>query len=129
MGNNQMKQHKISLLIIVIGCVMVILGCVLPFYTVNYMGVTASVKYIEVDGIIVCICAIVAAILAFLKLKKVAIVPSAIGLVLTVVELIAAQDAIGALGSLNIGAYLVVLGAIVAVVGSVLAFVWRLSRK
>lgn len=129
MGNNQMKQHTISLLIIVIGCAMVILGCVLPFYSIDYLDVTKSIKYIEGDGIIVCICAIVAAILAFLKLKKAAIVPSGIELVVTVVELLAMQDVLGDLGRLNIGAYLVVLGAIVAVVGSVLAFVWRLSRK
>ena len=55
----------------VLAILLQIISCFIPIYTITFLGMKKDVLYIEGDGIIVCICAVVALIFSsIIKLWK-----------------------------------------------------------
>lgn len=115
-------------LMVIIGSIVAIIGCFMPFYTVSVWGISESVSYTEGDGIMVIILAVAAAVLAVLNLQKFSLIPTAIALVVTLVDIAGANDAAMGYGSAGVGLHVLIIGAILSIVGSVLAFVWKIKR-
>lgn len=113
-GNSSMDPSK---LMILIGSVVAIIGCFLPFASVSMFGVSASVSYMEGDGVIVLVLSIVAIALAFFK-TKLAFIASGLGLIVTLYDSfkIVTEMSFDVLG---LGAYIIIIASIVAIVGSV----------
>lgn len=131
------ERAQICKLLILIGAVVAILGCFLPYYTISAFGFSQSISYVGgngggADGIIVIALAIVAVLAVFVnsqKLKKIAIVPAVVALLITIYDMIQVRDATEGYGSFGIGAYLVLLGMIACVVGYVLSMVWKINSQ
>lgn len=126
-GKNEMNQnvsarlYKTKLMII-IGAIAMCIACFMPFAKVSMLGASASVPYTDGDGIMIIILAIVAVILAVLNLQKFSLVPTIIALIVTLYDVSHISERSERLASPAIGAYLVIIGAIIAVVGGAFAY-------
>lgn len=105
---------KPSMLILLGGNLLAIIGCLLPFVSVSFLGVDMNVSYMEGDGKIVFALCVVSMVLAFVKLKF-AFVPNIIALLVTFVGI--ANTAELSLEFLGIGAYIIVIANVVAILG------------
>lgn len=104
------------------GLALVIIACFLPFAKVSVFGYSQSINYIDGgrDGIIVIIAAIVAGVLVFLKKEKFSVIPSGIAALVTIYDIINVSKVSGGTSlagvSVSIGAILILVGLIVAIV-------------
>ena len=104
------------------GLALVIIACFMPFAKVSVFGISQSINYVDGgrDGIIVIIAAIVAGVLVFLKKEKFSIIPSGIAALVTVYDIINVSKVSGGTSlagvSVSIGAILILVGLIVAIV-------------
>ena len=104
------------------GLALVIIACFMPFAKVSVFGYSQSINYIDGgrDGIIVIIAAIVAGVLVFLKKEKFSIIPSGIAALVTIYDIINVSKVSGGTSlagvSVSIGAILILVGLIVAIV-------------
>ena len=89
-------------------------GTFLPCYSISLFGYTESVSYIEGDGIIVLIAAIVVIILAVFKKEKFAVIPAAVSIICLIV--LGVQIADLGIGNVGFGVYMIWIGSIAAVV-------------
>lgn len=115
----------------IVGSILLIIGTLLPFYTVSFLGIKASVKLIEnTTGKIMLIVGIISLAMIFidfiiskipegkatfllnLRNQKLILIPAAIALILLIVS--ANQDTYG-LGKLAFGFYLLLIGIIALV--------------
>lgn len=105
------------------GCVLMLLGCFLPFakVTVSLFGYSQSqsVKFIDGDGVFVLIAAIVAGVLIYLNKHKLSLIPTAIGAAVTIYDMINVKSVVGdtmGLGKVGFGfgAWIIIIGAVVA---------------
>ncbi len=94
------------------GNILAIIGCFLPF--VSVWGF--SVPFIDGDGKIVVVACIVSIVLAFIK-AKLASIANIIALIVVVVDIANAGDL--ALDLLAIGAYVIIIANIIAIIGSI----------
>ncbi len=97
------------------GCVLMIIGCFLPFATVSALGLSQSVNYIDGDGVFVVIAAVVAAILIYLKKGKLILIPSLISAAFVIYDAASGSSAASsslANVSFGIGFFLIVIGII-----------------
>ncbi len=102
-------------------CVAVVIGCFLPFASVSAFGISQSVNFIEGDGKIVLITAVISGVLLYLqngKYQKYSWISSAIGLFITLYDAANGSKKIGGLLDLHmgIGFTIILLGFIVAIV-------------
>lgn len=111
---NQFNVKEPSILMILGGNVLAIIGCFLPFVSIFGFGVS----YFEGDGKIVAVLCVVGIILALVK-AKIAWVTNVIALIVTFVAIF--RTASMSLELLGIGAYIVVIANIVAIIGSIKA--------
>ena len=108
------------------GLALAIIACFMPFAKVSIFGYSQSINYIDGgrDGIIVIIAAIAAGVLVFLKKEKFSLIPSGIAALVTIYDIINVAKVAGgsSLGgvSISIGAILILVGIIVAIVCPVL---------
>ena len=72
---------------------------------------------------------IVAIIMAALKFYKLTIIPSVINVLIIFYDIINISSVAEGIGKLDIGGILSAFASIVVIAGSVLSFVWKLSRK
>ena len=91
-----------------------IIGCFLPF--ISFLG--ESFPFIEGDGVFVLILCIISIILTFKK-AILAFIPNIIALVITFISIFNVAEF--SLDFLAIGAYIIVIANIVAIVGSLLS--------
>ncbi len=104
------------------GLALVIIACFMPFAKVSVFGYSQSINYIDGgrDGIIVIIAAIVAGVLVFLKKEKFSVIPSGIAALVTIYDIINVSKVSGGTSlagvSVSIGAILILVGLIVAIV-------------
>jgi len=92
--------------IALVGCLLIILGCFLPF--ASAMGI--SIDYATGDGKLVIIAIVVTAILIFLKKEKITLIPSLIAVAIfvnTTINMIQIEEA-----SLALGFYVILIGLI-----------------
>ena len=95
------------------GNVLSIIGCFLPF--VSVFGY--DYPYIKGDGIIVLVLCIVSMVLAFLNKAKISCVANVLALIVTFMGISKLAEI--SLEFLGVGAYLIIIANIVAIVGSV----------
>lgn len=105
---------KPSILMLLGGNVLSIIGCFLPF--VSVFGF--SVAYIEGDGVFVLILCAIGIALTFFK-PKFAFIPNILALLVTFIGISGAADF--SLSILGIGAYLIIIANAVAIAGGVMA--------
>jgi len=121
---NKAQSSGRNKMMVIIGSILGVIGCFLPFATVSLLGFSQSITFMEGDGIIVLILSIVAIVLAVLKLERFSFIPSGIALLVTLYDSMnmasVASESYG-VASMAIGAYVVILAIAVAVVGSILA--------
>ena len=122
------KQKKIVQLLVIIASVVVIVSCFMPFYTVSLLGFSKSVRYIDGDGVISIILAIVAIILVWVKLYKITLIPAAINLIMLLYDISSVSSASEGLGSLAVGGVIAILGSIAVAAGGVMAIIWKLKK-
>jgi len=103
---------KPSMLMLLGGNILSIIGCFLPF--VSMWGFSTS--YIEGDGVIVLVLCAVSIVLAFVK-AKFAFIANAIALIVTFIGV--SQAAEFSLDLLGVGAYVIIIANIVAIIGSI----------
>ena len=107
---------------ITLGAIVVaIIALFLPFYKISFLGFSTSVNLFESGhGKITLVALIVAGVLVFLKKKKFALIPLAISagfIIYNVIDVMRAK-----IGSLGIGAILLIIDAVVAIVLTALKF-------
>ena len=100
---------KVNILLIV-SAVLLALGTLLPCYTVSFFGMSESVSYIQGDGVIVLIAAVISVVLAFVKKEVFAVIPGVVSIAL-LINLCSGMSEFG-MGSYNIGMYLMWIGAV-----------------
>lgn len=127
-GQGTSTKGNQTKLMVLIGSIAAIIGCFMPFYKVSVWGISESVSYIEGDGVIAIILAVAAIVLAVLNLQKFSLIPASIAMIVLIVDISGANDAAMGFGSLSIGAYVLLLGTILSIVGGILAFVWKIKR-
>lgn len=104
------------------GLALAIIACFLPFAKVSVFGYSQTINYIDGgrDGIIVIIAAAVAGVLVFLKKEKFSVIPSGIGAIVTIYDIINVAKVAGGSSfggvSISFGAILILIGLIVAIV-------------
>lgn len=104
------------------GLALAIIACFMPFAKVSVFGYSQTINYIDGgrDGIIVIIAAIVAGVLVFLKKEKFSVIASGIGAIVTIYDIINVAKVAGGSSfggvSISIGAILILVGIIVAIV-------------
>lgn len=112
------------------GAVLMILGCFLPMYEVQFLGFGRSVSYIQGDGVFVIILAILTIVLLLYKKYRITIVPVAITAILIFFSLFQLQSA-GNLSSLyhfGAGLYCMIIALIAQIVSVVEAFRGKWDR-
>lgn len=98
-----------------------LIACFLPFAKVSVFGISQSINYIDGgrDGILVLIAVIVSGVLVFLK-KKFSTIPSGIAALITIYDILNVAKLAGKTSyagvSISIGAILVLIGLIVAII-------------
>lgn len=98
---------------LMLGNIFSIVGCFLPFAQVFFL----SVPYIEGDGMIVLVLNIVGIIITLIK-PKIGFIANVLALVVTAVGV--ANMAELSLELLGVGAYLIIIANVVAIIGSFL---------
>ena len=104
------------------GLALAIIACFMPFAKVSVFGYSQTINYIDGgrDGIIVIIAAAVAGVLVFLKKEKFSVIASGIGAIVTIYDIINVSKVSGGTSlagvSVSIGAILILVGLIVAIV-------------
>lgn len=108
----------------ILGCIMMVVGNFLPFakVTVSLFGFSQSqsVKFIDGHGVAVLIAAIIAGILIYIDKHKLSLIPTGIGAVITIYNMIDVKSIVGetmGIGKIGfgIGAWIIVLGAFLAI--------------
>lgn len=127
-SQNVSAQENKTKLMIIVGAIAMFIGCFMPFAKVSIFGASASVPYTDGDGVIVIILAIIAALLAGFNLQKFSLIPTIIALVVTLYDVAHISENSEGLGSPAIGAYLVIIGAIIAIAGGIFTYVWNVKR-
>ena len=127
-SQNVSAQENKTKLMIIVGAIAMFIGCFMPFAKVSIFGASASVPYTDGDGVIVIILAIIAALLAGFNLQKFSLIPTIIALVVTLYYFAHISENSEGLGSPAIGAYLVIIGAIIAIAGGIFTYVWNVKR-
>lgn len=104
------------------GLALAIIACFFPFAKVSVFGYSQSINYIDGarDGIIVIIAAAVAGVLVYLKKEKFSVIASGIAALVTLYDIINVTKVAGGSSfggvSISIGAILILIGLIVAIV-------------
>lgn len=120
------KVKKYSNYIGVIGCILLLLGNFLEFASLkkSLLGVSQieTLKFIDGDGIIVVICAIVAFALILLKKGKWNYLTAGISAIITIYDMSNVKDKVGILGSIadvkvnyGLGFFAILLGAVLVI--------------
>lgn len=111
---DELKKRP-SMLLILGGNLLTIIGCFLPF--VSLLGM--STNYFAGDGKIVVVLCIAAIVIALFQ-PKFAFIADAVALLITFIAV--SRTASLSLDLLGIGAYIIILATIAAIVGSVMEF-------
>ena len=100
------------------GLALALIGCFMPFAKASVLGFSQTVNYTDGDGILVVIAVIISAVLVFLKKEKFSLIPSGIGALITIYDMINTSRVASGLASvsLGIGAFVVIIGLIVAII-------------
>lgn len=125
----EQTQKNITKLLVIIGSILMFVACFMPFYSVSALGYSESFTYKEGDGVITIILAIIAIVLAVLNLQKFSLIPVMINLVMVVYDLSQVSDASYGMGHTGMGASVLIISTVIALIGGALAFVWKLKRK
>ena len=112
----------------VLAILLQIISCFIPIYTITFLGMKKDVLYIEGDGIIVCICAVVALIFMLLSQQIASTIPSIISCGVFIYTITSLSEVSEFLGSYGPGMWLLVLGYIFSLIGVVLAIVWKTDK-
>lgn len=105
------------------GAVVALISLFLPFVTVSIFGYSQSVSLIQSGfwGILAIVCVVAAGVCAFLnggKLALFGLIASAVGLLDEIIQIISVKsNQLGSMYSVGIGAWLGIIGFIVAAVG------------
>ena len=103
----------------IVGCVVVLIGCFLPFVSVSLFGVTQSVNYMTGDGKLVLVAIIVSAILILLGKEKFSLISSIIAAVIVLYDVINGASQFGSLGlggiSFGIGLWVIIIGLVLTI--------------
>lgn len=123
-GQDTSAQANKTKLMIIVGSIVMCIACFMPFFKVTLFGASASAPYTDGDGVIVIILAIIAALLAGFRLQKFSLIPTIIALFLTLYDVAHISERSEGLGSPAIGAYLVIIGSVIAIAGGIFTYVW-----
>ena len=123
------KKRHIPAIIGIIGALVTVIACFMPLYTLSFFGMTKNVMYIEGDGVLVCVCAVIAVVLIFARKQRFSVVP-VIGEALFLCNTVfLAKDILDFGGSYGAGLIVLILGILISLVGIVLAFAWKTDRS
>lgn len=123
------KKRQIPAIIGILGALVTVIACFLPLYTLSFLGLTKNVMYIEGDGVLVCACAVIVAVLIFVRKQRFSIIP-VIGEVMFLCNTVfLAKDILDFGGSYGAGLIVLILGILTSFVGIVLAFIWKTDRS
>jgi len=113
------KVKKYCNYIGILGCLLLLIGNLFAFVTVNALGMSKSVKFVDGDGIFVIVASIVATVFIYLKKGKWNYAPALISAAVAIYDVMDAKDVAGSVGSIvkvnvdyGIGFFLIMLGAI-----------------
>ena len=127
---NVMEQRKKTKLLVIIGAAIMFIASFMPFYSVR----SQSISYVNGmgdgvgDGILIIILAIAAVVLAVTNLQKFGLIPAVLGVGITVFDMSQVKNVAHGIGSFGAGPYLIIVGAIIAGIGSALAIMWKIGR-
>lgn len=127
--NNTSRMPRI---ISMIGAVLAVIGCFLPFYSISAFGYSEYKTYADGDGMLVIILAIVTLVLCAISRKalyKISLITSGLSLVILIYSWIQVKDAAQGFGNFDIGAYLVALGCVLMVVGGVIGLLCKVPKN
>lgn len=111
------------------GCILMIIGCFLPFISVSFFGISKSAALIggdipdyAINGWIIFIIPIVTAILIFLKKSKFVLIPNVIALILVIWNGVDIINQSSGLASLSVGFWIIIIGIIIS---SLFTFIYK----
>lgn len=109
--------RKIARWIGIIGCIIVIIGCFLPFATVTYYGLsqTTSLWSIKPLGAIIVGAAVISALIMLTKRAKLSLITSIIMALLIGINIMNASEVSEAF-TYEIGMYVTIAGLIIAII-------------
>ena len=123
------RKRHIPAIIGIVGALVTVIACFMPLYSLSFFGMTRNIMYIEGDGVLVCVCAVIAAVLIFIHKQRFSVVP-VIGEALFLCNtVILAKDFLDFGGSYGAGLIVLILGILISLVGIVLAFAWKTDRS
>lgn len=107
----------------VIGLILAIVGCFLPFASVSFIG-TINVNYLQGDGKIILILLIIGALFFMLNIRGITATGCVISLMIVGYDVyqlynLISENEYGSLASLGIGPILIIIGCIAAIFGCV----------
>lgn len=113
----------------ILGAILVILGCIIPMYSISLFGMTKVFHYISGDGKILCVLAVSTIILILIKKQIFTIIPTIVSIAIFIYD---ASGIVGNTGSLinyNIGFYILILGLLLMVAEVILSIIGKWDRK
>ena len=125
----KISRSIISKIIECVGAVFVILGCFMPIYSIDFLGMSKKILYIEGDGYFTVIIAIVTIILTCMGKQLFSAIPLTCNVVLfgyTIFNLKKASEIIGSMGA---AVFIIPFGLILMIVGVVLSVLWKTDIK
>lgn len=113
----------------IVGAILVILGCIIPMYSISLFGMTKAFHYISGDGKVLCVLAVSTIILILIKKQIFTIIPTIVSIAIFIYD---ASGIVGNTGSLinyNIGFYILILGLLLMVAEVILSIIGKWDRK
>lgn len=121
---NCKKKNIKSKITVILGAIIMIVGCFMPFYKVSIFGLTTGVALADGDdGKIVIAFTVVIILLAIFKLIKLSIIFAIINICITFADLSGFNnEELYGLIDIGVGAYIIIIGAIMVIIGSVIGW-------
>ena len=113
----------------IVGAILVILGCIIPMYSISLFGMTKAFHYISGAGKVLCVLAVSTIILILIKKQIFTIIPTIVSIAIFIYD---ASSIVGNTGSLinyNIGFYILILGLLLLVAEGILSIIGKWDRK
>ena len=107
----------------VLGAVLLMIGCIVPIYSISFLGMNQSIIYISGDGALVLALAIGILVLTIMHKQIISALP-VLGISAMLVYLGTNIAKVG-FGTVRVGFFLLGAGVIFAIMAIVLAFMWK----
>lgn len=112
----------------IIGAALVILGSIIPMYSISLFGMSKSFQYISGDGKVLCVMAVATIILILIKKQMFTIIPTIVSIAIFGYDLSGIVGETGSLINYSIGFYVLILGLLILAASVVLSIIGKWDR-